>query len=90
MNNIVLTKNGAIEADGKPEYFLEEEAFNNILRNVECAVELYEILGSKNVCIGRIGLENNEGVFEERKYDGSTIFTEADDKRGLGFYEKCD
>jgi hypothetical protein len=90
MNNIVLTEKGAMEADGKPEYFLEEDAFNNILSNPECAIELYEILGSRNVCIGRVGLKNHDGVFEERKYEGSTVFTETGDKRGLGFYEKCD
>lgn len=89
MSNLVLTAQGAVEADGRPEYFLEDETFNDVLCSVDSAIELYRALGGKNVCVGRVGSENSDGVFEERKYDGHTVFAEAVDKRGLGFYERC-
>lgn len=83
MMMIIITKNGIIVDVGKPTMFVDDNDFEAFLNNPDTAIHFRNDYG-KDVCIGRLGQKNTNGVYQEKCVKDGTI--NLDDRRSGGVF----
>lgn len=80
---IIITKDGIIVDFGKPTMFIDDKDFDTFLDNPKEAVNFRNEYG-EDVCIGRLGQKDTEGVYQEKNVKDGTV--NLDDRRAGGVF----
>lgn len=80
---LIITEAGVIVDSGNPSLFVEDEVFLSFLKNPERAIKFRNSYG-KNLCVGRLGKKNDDGIYEEKQSIDST--NKLDDNIHGGVY----
>lgn len=95
MTCLLLDKNGmCVVMKGKPDVFVEESAFDRILRETDFRNNLYqelvsqELVSGSSILIGALGKKDDiDNIYKD--YNVTPITTvESSNKRGFGIYER--
>jgi len=80
-------ESGAVLVDGQPSLYLTDDVFKRLLTDTGFARLVFEDFGRKNVCIGKLGISNGQGVYEEKTVECEKL-EEDESGKGLGYNEK--
>lgn len=71
MMMIIITENGIIVDFGKPTMFVDDNDFESFLNNPDEAVLFRNSFG-EDICVGRLGKKNTNGVYQEQNINDGT------------------
>lgn len=88
-SSIILTADGCSVAPGTPEFYAPAVIFLRLQEDSKFARNIYEAIGSRDVCIGNLGRCGSDGTYYEPHHDFSLEKSEKSVK-GMGYYEKIE